>query len=126
MKCPYCGYLKPKRKNNTFKTFTCPRCEYQFEAPFGEVVIDRILSVPFSSVIYTPLILIINYFIAHWTYVGGILDFGMFLSFHILISISTLLFILFVTTRGSDQIFINKLRNEDTFTSDFSARFPNG
>ncbi|MBY8999731.1 MAG: hypothetical protein KGD64_02345 [Candidatus Heimdallarchaeota archaeon] len=106
-------YLKPKRKKNAFKMHTCPRCDYQFEVPTGEVILDRILSVPFSSVLFTPIILSINYFIAHWTYEGGILDFGMFVSFHILISISTLLFILYVSTRGSNQIFILNKRSSN-------------
>lgn len=113
MKCPYCGYLKPKRKKNAFKMYTCPRCDYQFEVSTGEVILDRVLSVPFSSVFYTPIILTINYFIAHWTYDEGILDFGMFISFHILMSIFTILFILYTTTRGSNQIFIIKKRSSN-------------
>ncbi len=111
MKCPYCGYLKPKRKKNAFRMHTCPRCDYQFEASTGEVILDKVLSVPFSSVLYTPIIITINYFIAYWSYDGGILDFGMFVSFHILMSIVTILFILYVTTRGSNQIFILKKRS---------------
>lgn len=108
MKCPYCGYLKPKRKKGSPKMYTCPRCEYLFEVPTGEVILDRILSIPFSSIIYTPLILTINYFIAHFTYSEGILGFGMLLAFHILMSMFIILFILYITTRGSDQIFILK------------------
>ncbi len=108
MKCPYCGYLKPKRKRDSFKMYTCPRCDYLFEVPAGEVILDRILSIPFSSIIYTTLILTINYFIAHFTYSEGIFDFGMLLAFHILMSMFTILFILYITTRGSNQIFILK------------------
>ncbi|MHA1417438.1 MAG: hypothetical protein ACTSVO_02330 [Candidatus Heimdallarchaeaceae archaeon] len=108
MKCPYCGYLKPKRKKDVFKMYTCPRCDYLFEVPTGEVILDRILSIPFASIIYAPLILIINYFIAHFTYSEELFDFGMFLAFHILMSMFTVLFILYITTRGSDQIFIIK------------------
>lgn len=114
MKCPYCGYIKPTRKKDAFKTYTCPRCDYQFEVPTGEIILDKILSIPFSSIIYTPIILVINYFVAHFTYSGGLFEFGIFLAFHILMSIFTILFILFVTTRGSDQIFIVKKRSSTT------------
>ncbi|MHA1201806.1 MAG: hypothetical protein ACTSQ4_04720 [Candidatus Heimdallarchaeaceae archaeon] len=112
MKCPYCGYLRPERKKESLKAYTkmytCPRCDYLFNVPTGEVILDKILSIPFSSIIYTPLILTINYFVAHFTYGGGIFDFGVFLAFYVLMSMFTILFILYVTTRGSVQIFIVK------------------
>ena len=111
MKCPYCGYLKPKQKKDSFKMYTCPRCDYLFEVPTGEIILDKILFIPFSSIIYTPFILTINYFIAHFTYSEGLFDFGMLLAFHILMSMFSILFILYITTRGSDQIFIVKKRS---------------
>lgn len=115
MKCPYCGYLKPKRKKDSHKMYTCPRCDYLFEVPTGEVILDRILSIPFSSIIFTPLILMINYFVAHFTYSIGIFGFGMFLAFHILMSMFTILFIIYITTRGSNQIFIVKKSSKNFF-----------
>ncbi len=115
MKCPYCGYLKPTRKKGSPRMYTCPRCEYLFEVPTGEVILDRILSIPFSSIIYAPLILTINYFVAHFTYSEGIFSFGMLLAFHVLMSMFTILFILYITTRGSDQIFILKSSSKNLF-----------
>lgn len=124
MKCPYCGYLKPIKEEGSFRVHKCPRCDYLFEISFGEAVLEKILSIPFSSLLYSPAIFTINYFVAKWTYSGGYFDFGVFLSFHILISIFTVLFILFVTTRGSTQIFIIKNQAEDNFVQTVKSISP--
>ena len=108
MNCPYCGYSETKRKKDSFKVYTCPRCSYLFEAPFGGVLLEKILSIPFSSIIYTPIILTINYYIALRTFQESQLSFGIFVAFHNLMSAFVLLFILFLTSGRKARIFLIK------------------
>ncbi|MFW9851693.1 MAG: hypothetical protein ACFFDS_01990, partial [Candidatus Thorarchaeota archaeon] len=64
MKCPYCGYTKAKNTGDNIRSYSCPRCDYPFEVSLGDVIIEKALSIPFSTFIYTPIIFTINYFIA--------------------------------------------------------------
>lgn len=108
MNCPYCGYSKTVRKKDGFKTYTCPRCSYLFEASFGGYLLERILSVPFNSIIYTPIILTINYYIALATFQESLVSFGIFVAFHNLMTAFVLLFILFITSGRKSRIFLVK------------------
>ncbi|MHA2309507.1 MAG: hypothetical protein ACXABJ_09540, partial [Candidatus Heimdallarchaeaceae archaeon] len=98
MLCPYCGYLKAKSTKENIRKFSCPRCDYQFEKSIGEVALEKILSVPFSSVLYSPLILGLNFVIAKYTFPEeSIVTLGIFYTFHILMSAFVVLAILYIT-----------------------------
>jgi len=115
MKCPYCGYPKAKKTDKNFRSFSCPRCDYPFEASLGDVVVEKALSIPFSTFIYTPIILVIDYFIAKYTFQNAIVEFGLALSFHLVMSSFILLFILFLTTEQKSRIFLLKSQSDKKF-----------
>jgi hypothetical protein len=111
MLCPYCGYLKAKSTEESIRKFSCPRCDYQFEKSIGEVILDKILSVPFSSLIYTPIILGLNFVVAKYTFPEeSVVTLGIFYTFHILMSAFVVLSLLFLTRgrRSSIMLFESK------------------
>lgn len=109
MKCPYCGYTKTVNKEGKMRVFTCPRCDYLFEEPLGKVLLEKVLSVPFSSLIYTPILLVINYYLTQLIYTDNSpLSSGALMMFLILLTAFVLLFILYITTGRSTRIFIVK------------------
>ncbi len=110
MKCPYCGYSKTKSNEESFKVYTCPRCDYLFEISVGEYLLEKILSIPFSSLIYTPIILTINYYLARYSFQENGIAFGIFVAFHNLMVAFVLLFILFITSGRKSRIFLIKSR----------------
>lgn len=115
MKCPYCGYTNAKKTEENFRSYSCPRCDYPFEASLGDVIVEKALSIPFSTFIYTPIIFTIDYFIAKYSFQNAIVDFGLALSFHLLMSSLVLLFILFITTEQKSRIFLFKKQSEKNF-----------
>lgn len=112
MNCPYCGYSKTTRKKDSLKVYTCPRCNYLFESSLGGFLLERILSVPFSSIIYTPIILTINYYLALLTFQESLVSFGIFVAFHNLMTAFVLLFMLFVTSGRKTRIFLIKPKKQ--------------
>ena len=111
MKCPYCGFNKAKRKKEeSFGTYTCPRCDYLFEVSAVRVILDLVLSVPFSSLLYTPVLLVIIYFIAKALFneEGSFLPFGVFLMSLLILTALLLLFMFYMISGRSSRIFIIK------------------
>ena len=107
MNCPYCGFTKTDRKKKSFGTYVCPRCDYQFEVSSAHVILDRILSVPFSSILYTPVIFIINYYFGKLAYnEESYLSFGVLVAFLLIISAFVSVFIYFIIIGRSSRIFI--------------------
>ncbi|MHA1199556.1 MAG: hypothetical protein ACTSQF_09545 [Candidatus Heimdallarchaeaceae archaeon] len=120
MNCPYCGFEKTKRKKEaSFGTYTCPRCDYLFEVSFGKVILDLLLSVPFSSILYTPILLVINYFIGKATFNSedSYLPFGVFLMFLLITTALLLLFVFYMISGRSSRIFIVKAQPDNSFIS---------
>ncbi len=115
MKCPYCGYTKTKNTGENFRSYSCPRCDYPFQASLGDVIVKKTLSIPFSTFIYTPIIFTIDYFIAKYSFQGAIVEFGLALSFHLVMSSLVLLFILFITTEQKSRIFLFKKQSDKSF-----------
>jgi hypothetical protein len=116
MLCPYCGYLKAKSIEESMRKFNCPRCDYQFEKSIGDVILDRILSVPFSSIIYSPLILGLNFLIAKYTYPEqSIVTLGIFYTFHILMSAFVVLSILYITRGRKASIILFESKKKRSF-----------
>jgi hypothetical protein len=116
MICPYCGYSKAKNSKENIHVFTCPRCDYLFEVSIGRVILDRILSLPFSSIFYTPIILVIDYYLSRFLYrEESLLSFGALLAFVILLSAFMMFFIWFITTGRTAQIFIVKTKKGKSF-----------
>ncbi|MHA1218115.1 MAG: hypothetical protein ACTSO5_05450 [Candidatus Heimdallarchaeaceae archaeon] len=109
MRCPYCGYTKTVNKEGKIRVFTCPRCDYLFEEPLSKVLLEKVLSVPFSSLIYTPILLVINYYFTQLIYrESSPLSSGALLMFLILLTALILLFVFYITSGGSSRIFIVK------------------
>lgn len=109
MICPYCGNLKTEAVKGKFKDFRCPRCDYLFEVPSARVVLDKILSVPFSSILYPPPIITGTYFLAKVGYAeDSPLPFGYFFAFLVLLWGFVTFFMLFVVSERRSQIFIIK------------------
>jgi len=124
MICPYCGYSKPKNADGKKREFTCPRCDYLFEVSMVQVIMDKIFSVPFSSLIYTPIILLMGYYIAKRSYTSylsnlrpdsWVLSFGFFISFHYILVAFILLFILFISRNRKKSIFLFEIHEDKTF-----------
>lgn len=127
MNCPYCGFENAKRKKETsFGTYTCPRCDYLFEVSIGRVMLDLTLSIPFSSLIYTPILLVINYFIAKATFNSddSFLRFGVFLMFLLITTALLLLFIFYMISGRSSRIFIVKAQPDTSFISTIKRIHP--
>ncbi len=127
MNCPYCGFNKAKRKKETnFRTYTCPRCDYLFEVSSGRVLLDLALSVPFSSWIYTPVLLVINYFIAKATFnsAESLLPMGVYLMFLLITTALLLLFLFFMIKGRSSRIFIVKAQQDTGFISTIKRIHP--
>jgi len=113
MLCPYCGYLRAKNTKENIRKFSCPRCDYQFEKSIGEVVLEKILSVPVSSIIYSPLILGLNFVIARYTFPEeSLVSLGIFYSFHILMSAFVVLSILYITRGRKSSIMLFESKKE--------------
>jgi hypothetical protein len=107
MLCPYCGYKKAKNSKENLRKFHCPRCDYQFEKSLFEVVLEKILSVPFCSLIYSPLILGLNYVIARYTFPEqSVVTLGIFYTFHILMSAFVVLALLYITSGRIKSIIL--------------------
>ncbi|MHA1953428.1 MAG: hypothetical protein ACW96U_05745 [Candidatus Heimdallarchaeaceae archaeon] len=116
MLCPYCGYLKAKSTKENIRKFSCPRCDYQFEKSIGEVALEKILSVPFSSVLYSPLILGLNFVIAKYTFPEeSIVTLGIFYTFHILMSAFVVLAILYITRGRRESIILFESKKKRSF-----------
>ncbi|MHA1686706.1 MAG: hypothetical protein ACTSYD_09920 [Candidatus Heimdallarchaeaceae archaeon] len=64
MRCPYCNYMKTKPKDDDPLSYTCPRCKYEFEVTPMEKILDRLFSIPFSSVLFALVVLGIDFFVA--------------------------------------------------------------
>ena len=79
------------------------------------MIVDKALSIPFSTFIYTPAIFTINYFIAKYSFQGAIIEFGLALSFHLVMSSLALLFVLFITTEQKSRIFLFKKESDKSF-----------
>ena len=109
MICPYCGNLNTVHVKGKFKEFKCPRCDFLFEVSSARVILDRILSVPFSSIIYPPFIITATYFLAKAGYAEeSLLPFGYFFAFLVLMWGFINFFMLFVVSERRSQIFIIK------------------
>ncbi|OLS32612.1 MAG: hypothetical protein HeimAB125_07150 [Candidatus Heimdallarchaeota archaeon AB_125] len=109
MKCPYCGYTKVVNKEGKMRVFTCPRCDYLFEESASKVILEKILSVPFCSIFYTPILLVISYYLSKLIYQeSSLLSFGALLMFIILLTAFILLFIFYITSGRSSRVFIVK------------------
>ena len=116
MLCPYCGYKKAKNSKENRRKFLCPRCDYQFEKSISEVALEMILSVPFCSIIYSPLILGLNYVIARYTYPEqSVVTLGIFYSFHILMSAFVVLVILYITSGTKKSIILFEPKKKSGF-----------
>ena len=116
MLCPYCGYKKAKNSKENKRKFLCPRCDYQFDKSISEVALETILSVPFSSIIYSPLILGLNYVIAKYTYPQqSVVTLGIFYSVHILMSASVVLAILYITSCRIKSIILFEPKKKSSF-----------
>ena len=127
MKCPYCSFHKAQRKKDaSFGTYTCPRCDYLFEVSIPRVLLDITLSIPFSSLIYTPILLVINYFIAKATFREGYsyLPFGVFLMFILILTALLLLFIFYMISGRTSRIFIAKTDHDTGFISTIQRIHP--
>jgi hypothetical protein len=109
MKCPYCGYTKTVNKDGKMRVFTCPRCDYLFEESVGKVILEKVLSVPFCSILYTPILLVINYYLARLIFTDNSpLSFGALLMFLILLTAFILLFVFYITSGRDSRVFIVK------------------
>lgn len=116
MECPYCGYKNTKNSKENIRIFNCPRCDYQFEKSVSEVILGKILSVPFCSLIYTPLILGLNFIIAKYTFPSeSIVTLGIYYTFHILMSAFVVLAILFITSGRRSQIILLETKKKKSF-----------
>jgi hypothetical protein len=124
MNCPYCGYSKLNRVEDKRREFTCRRCDYLFEVSTSDIVLDKIFSVPFCSLIYTPAILTIGYYIARRSYNSyqlnlqpdsWVLSFGFFISFHYVLIAFILLFILLISRNRKKSIFLFEIKEEKAF-----------
>ena len=116
MLCPYCSYLKAKNTKESIRKFSCPRCDYQFEKSIGEVGLHKILSVPFSSILYSPLILGLNFVIAKYTFPEeSIVTLGIFYTFHILMSAFVVLVILYITRGRRESIILFESKKKRSF-----------
>ncbi|MCG3221243.1 MAG: hypothetical protein H7641_07670 [Candidatus Heimdallarchaeota archaeon] len=116
MLCPYCGYLKAKNTKENIRKFSCPRCDYQFEKSIGEVVLEKILSIPFSSVIYSPIILGLNFVIAKYTFPEeSVVTLGIFYTFNILMSAFVVLSILYITRGRKASIMLFERKKKRSF-----------
>ena len=116
MKCPYCGFTKTVNKDDDIRLFTCPRCNYQFKESLGRVILEKILSVPFCSIIYTPILLVIIYYITQAIYKEtSPLSYGALLMFFILLTAFILLFTFYITTGRSSRVFIVKPAENRSF-----------
>ncbi|MHA1667637.1 MAG: hypothetical protein ACTSUR_03175 [Candidatus Heimdallarchaeaceae archaeon] len=116
LKCPYCGFPQTKKKEGTTKTFQCPRCEYIFEVSRARITLEAILSIPFSSIIYSSIIITGTYFLAKIGFPDvSKLSFGLFYSFLIILCALFSFFILFLTTERGSQIFLIKEKKKNLY-----------
>ena len=109
MNCPYCNHNKAKRKKEEgFGIYTCPKCDYLFEVSAPRVILDLALSIPFSSLLYTPVFLVVNYFIAVGLFIeeSSFLPFGVFLMFLLILTSLLLVFVYYMISGRSSRIFI--------------------
>ena len=127
MKCPYCGFTKTERKKEeSFGTYSCPRCDYLFEVSAPRVILDLGLSIPFSSLIYTPVLLVINYFIAKAIFnsAESWLRFGFFLMFLLILTALLVLFVFYMISGRSSRVFIVKADQDKGFISTIKEIHP--
>jgi len=119
MNCPYCNYRKTKRKKEEgFGVYTCPKCDYLFEVSAPRVILDLALSVPFSSLIYTPIVLVANYFIGVGLFVeNSLFSFGVLLMFLFTLTALLLVFVYYMIAGRSSRIFIVKTEQESNVIS---------
>ena len=116
MKCPYCGYTETVNKEGTMRVFTCPRCDYLFEESLSKVILEKMLSVPLCSLLYTPILLVVNYYFAKLIYQeSSLLSFGALLMFLVLLTAFILLFIFYITSGRTSRIFIVKPTRDRSF-----------
>lgn len=64
MRCPYCNYAKARPKEDEPFIYQCPRCKYVFEVSPTEQLLEKLFSIPFSSVLYSLVILGLIFLIA--------------------------------------------------------------
>ena len=127
MNCPYCNYNKTDRKKESgFGTYTCPKCDYLFEVSAPRVILDLTLSIPFSSIIYTPIFLVVNYFIAVGLFVeeSSLLPFGVFLMFLLVLTSLLLVFVFYMISGRSSRIFIVDPHQEKSFITTIKRIHP--
>ena len=120
MKCPYCGFNNAKRKKeDSFGTYSCPRCDYLFDVSFFRVILDLGFAIPFSSLIYTPILLVINYYIAKALFnsSSSFLAFGIFLMFLLILTALLTIFIYYMISGRSSRIFIVNADQHKSFIS---------
>ncbi|NPD88778.1 MAG: hypothetical protein HGN29_08630 [Asgard group archaeon] len=116
MLCPYCGYLRAKSTKENIRKFSCPKCDYQFEKSIGEVALEKILSVPFSSIIYSILILGLNFVVAKYTFPEeSVVTLGIFYTFLILMSAFVVLSILYITRGRKASILLFESKKKRSF-----------
>ena len=111
MICPYCGNLDTVSVEGKFREYHCSRCDYLFEVNTARVILDKILSIPFSSLLYSPIIITGTYYLAKVSYdEESLLSFGYFYAFLMLLWGFVALFTLFIISERRSQIFIIKER----------------
>ncbi len=127
MKCPYCGSDIAKRKKDvSFRSYSCPRCDYLFEVSAGRIFLDIALSVPFSSLIYTPILMVAIYFLSKTIFnaESSLFSFGAFFMFMLIATALVLLFVFYLNSGRSSRIFIVKSQENKSVISFFKNIHP--
>ncbi len=109
MNCPYCGYDSFNEvRVSTERHYECRRCKYQFPVSVLAKVFDKIISIPLASLIYTPIIFVVNYYFAKVSYISAMLSFTAYLIFTLILSICVIMFLYFTSNESKTTIFIIK------------------
>lgn len=113
MRCPYCDSTRVFRRKDLYeRVYACRRCAYQFEVSLVKVIVHKIFSFPYSSIIYYPIIMGIIYLLAMYTYVDNELKRSGYAVFLIFFAVFILLFFGFTIVEENPIFLMSRQGNQ--------------